>query len=106
MEPLNDDELRQLIPSWQAPGTPERLRSRILGPRRSRFAWLMTGAIRVPVPVCAAVVLALLWLVSARTNGGDVPSGSSDRQNQRTVVWLADFQPPAEVEVRVVGEIK
>lgn len=106
MEPLNDDELQQLIPSWKAPPTPEGVHRRFFGARRSRWAWLMTGAVRVPVPVCAAVVLALLWLVSARTNGSDVPSGSSDRQNRQTVVWLADFQPPAEVEVRVVGEIK
>lgn len=106
MEPLNDDELQQLIPSWKAHGTPQALHRRIFGPRRSRWAWLMTGAVRVPVPVCAAVVLALLWLVSARTVGGDVPSRSSDRPNQQTVVWLADFQPPAEVEVKVVGEIK
>ena len=102
MEPLNDDELQQLIPSWKAPGTPDGVQARVFGPRRSRWAWLMTGVVRVPVPVCAAVVLALLWLVSARVSS-TVPAGSSDRQ---TVVWLADFQPPAEVEVRVVGEIK
>ena len=102
MEPLNDDELQQLIPSWKAPETPEGVQSRIFGTRRSRWAWLMTGAVRVPVPVCAAVALVLLWLVSTRMNG-DLPAGSGDRQ---TVVWLADFQPPAEVQVRVVGEIK
>ena len=102
MEPLNDDELQQMIPSWKAPGTPDGVHARVFGPRRSRWAWLMTGVVRVPVPVCAAVILALLWLVSARVSG-TVPAGSSDRQ---TVVWLADFQPPAEVEVRVVGEIK
>lgn len=102
MEPLNDDELQQLIPSWQAPATPEGMHRRIFGTRRSRWAWLMTGAVRVPVPVCAAIVLVLLWLVSARTTG-DVPAAPSDPQ---TVVWLADFQPPAEVQVRVVGEIK
>ena len=105
MEPLNDDELQQLIPSWKAPGTPDGMHSRIFGTRRSRWAWLMTGAVRVPVPVCAAIVLVLLWLVSARMTGdvSDVPGGSSERQ---TVVWLADFQTPAEVQVRVVGEIK
>ena len=102
MEPLNDDELQELIPSWKAPGPPGGLHSRIFRTRRSRWAWLMTGVVRVPVPVCAAIVLVLVWLVSARTNG-DVPAGSSDRQ---TVVWLADFQSPAEVQVRVVGEIK
>ena len=104
MEPLNDDELRELIPSWKAPGTPEGMHSRIFGTRRSRWAWLMTGAIRVPVPVCAAIVLVLLWLVSGRMTG-EAPAapGPSARQ---TVVWLADFQPPAEVQVRVVGEIK
>jgi hypothetical protein len=99
MEPLNDDELKHVASSWQAPAAPEYLHSRVFGAHRPWWRWLFTGAIRVPVPVCAAVVLVLVWLTSGRL-APEVDSPSSDRQ---TVVTLADFEAPAEVQVRVVG---
>jgi hypothetical protein len=102
MEPLNDDELKHVASSWQAPAAPEYLHSRIFNARQPWWRWLFTGAIRVPVPVCAAVVLFVVWLSSGRL-APEVEGPSSDRQ---TVVTLADFQPPAEVQVRVVGAVR
>jgi hypothetical protein len=42
MEPLDDRELNDLLPCWQAPATPPRLRARVFTPRRRwRRFWLL-----------------------------------------------------------------
>lgn len=101
MEPLNDDELEHAVSSWKAPTTPGHLRSQIFGARRPRWAWVFTGSIRVPVPVCAALVLLLVWFAWQRPQS-DV-TRPSDRQDE---VTLADFQPATEVQVRIVGALR
>ncbi len=60
MEPLNDDELNKLLREWKAPDAPSSLRP----PSRPEplWKWLLTGSIRIPVPVSAAVALILLFL--------------------------------------------
>ena len=103
MEPLNDDELKHAVSNWKAPPAPEYLHEQIFGARRSWWAWLVAGTIRVPVPVCAAVLLFLVWLASGRESSEVAPVRSTTRQ---TVVTLADFEPAAEVRVRVVGALR
>lgn len=102
MEYLNDDELKHAVSSWKAPATPDHVRSRIFGPRRPWWAWLFTGSIRVPVPVCAALVLLLAWFVWPRPQAS-VVEPANNRQGE---VTLADFQPDTEVQVRVVGALR
>lgn len=102
MEPLNDDELTHAVSSWKAPTTPHHLRSRIFRERRPWWAWLFTGTIRVPVPLCAALVVLLVWF-AWQSPLPDVPGPASDRQDE---VTLADFQPDTEVQVRVVGALR
>jgi quercetin dioxygenase-like cupin family protein len=62
---MDDRELNRLLREWKAPDAPPHLR-----PRRSpasRLRWLVTGTIRVPVPVAlAALVLAAFWFGSTR----------------------------------------
>ena len=62
---MDDRELNRLLREWTAPDAPPHLR-----PRRahgSRLRWLVTGTIRVPVPVAlAAVLLAALWVASTQ----------------------------------------
>lgn len=102
MEPLNDDELKHAVSSWAAPAAPDHLRRQIFGARRSWWAWLFTGSIRVPVPVCAALVLLLAWFVWPRPQPVMVePPG-----NRQGEVTLADFRPDTEVQVRVVGDLR
>jgi quercetin dioxygenase-like cupin family protein len=63
---MEDRELDGLLREWKAPDAPSHLRA----PRAQRWSWrwLVTGSVRVPVPVAAAaVVLAALWVVSVRT---------------------------------------
>ena len=101
MEPLDDHELKQLASTWKAPAAPEPLHRRVFGaPRRPSGAWLFTGAIRIPVPVCAAIVLLLGWL--AFDGQQDATPVSVPASNVETVT-LADFQPPAEIQIKVVG---
>ena len=102
MEPLDDDDLKRLVPTWKAPHAPEHLHRQIFGaPRQSWWAWLLTGGIRIPVPACAAIVLLVAWLALGR--GSDalpvLPTAG------QTVVTLADFRPPAEVQVKLVGAL-
>ena len=57
---MDDRELNRLLREWKAPDAPPHLRHRRAN--RSWLDWLLTGAIRVPVPVGLAVlVLAVVW---------------------------------------------
>ena len=104
MEPLDDHDLKPILSTWKAPDAPEDLQRRVFGPpQRSWWAWLFTGAIRVPVPACAAIVLLLAWLAFAK-QPAEVPVAVPSSE-QQTVVTLADFHPPAEIQVKVVGAL-
>jgi hypothetical protein len=100
MEPLDDHELKQLASTWKAPETPENLYRQVFGAKQWRWwAWLFTGNIRVPVPACVAIALLLAWLAFDRQpEVVAVPIPSSNAET----VTLADFQPPAEIQVKVV----
>jgi hypothetical protein len=57
--------------------------------------WLLTGTIRIPVPLgLAAAVIAAVWLYVA-TTGGRSP-GPDDAAETDPVVSLADFEPVEE----------
>ena len=103
MEPLDDHDLKDITRSWKAPDAPEHLHQRVFGARpASWWAWLFTGNVRVPVPACAAIMLLLAWLAFDRQSPATrAPSPSSGEHT----VTLADFQPPAEIQVKVVGEL-
>jgi len=63
--PPEDGELNRLLASWQTPETPGELDQRVLAGYRRHFnrgrLWrrLLTGSIRIPVPIAAAAVLLL-----------------------------------------------
>ncbi len=82
------------------------MRQRIFGaPARSKWTWLLTGSVRVPLPACAALIVLMAWLAIGR--GASVtPEPPAHSTNEGVVVSLADFQPPAEMRVRLVGEVK
>ena len=97
MEPLDDDELNQVLRKWEAPGAPSTLRQRVFPARRSWLSWLLTGTIRIPVPAAlAAAVLIALWIHYSRpANPARVPEPGS--------VSLADFRPVPQLEPVLVG---
>ena len=96
----DDDELTPLLRRWEAPATPAGLRTRIFGTSpASRWQWLLTGSIRVPVPAVAALLVLMAWWAISR-----VTPRAPDHVSGTQPVSLADFQPPAEMRVRIVGE--
>jgi len=98
MPPFDDDDLKPLLSRWEVPAPPDRLRSRIFtAPPPSRWAWMLTGSVRVPVPAIVVLVIALVWLAAGRWSATPQDAVSSDQP-----VSLADFRPPAEMRVRIV----
>ncbi len=97
MEPLDDNELNELLRKWEAPIAPPTLKQRLFPPQKSWWRWLFTGSVRVPVPVAlAAVVLVGLWIHYSRP-------ATPPRVVQPASVSLADFQPVRQLQPVVVG---
>ena len=100
MEPLDDEELSELLRQWTAPPAPATLGPRIGFQRVPWWRWLLTGTVRIPVPVgLAAVVLVALWFYSAASTRETVPQPAPP-------VSLADFRPVEQLEPRIVGTQK
>jgi quercetin dioxygenase-like cupin family protein len=79
---MDEQELNRLLHEWKAPDAPPHLRP----PRaqRSWWRWLVTGTIRVPVPVAlAALLLVALWIpgrqFSMRPAPAPTPATSAPR---------------------------
>ncbi len=99
MEHGDDRELRELLRVWSVPDAPPSLDRKVLAGHSGREAWwrfLLTGSIRIPVPVglaFAAVLLVLLGgLVRQRTAPAPAPAAVS----------LVDFRPVNDLNVRVI----
>ena len=94
MEPMNDDEVSRALTEWQAPTTPAGLERRILArvrPKRRLLGWLLTGSMRVPVPValCLGAILLMLAL----------------RQPKPVVSDLSDFEQVKKFKPRIVRTV-
>jgi len=96
MEPLNEQELNELLQQWQAPGAPPSLARKVLLRRSSWWRWMVTGSIRIPVPLGIAVLLAVAVFVYFRTT--DRPRTAQPAKS----VSLADFQPVKQREPRII----
>jgi hypothetical protein len=97
MEPLDENELNQLLRKWEAPPAPASLKDRVFPPRRPWFWWLLTGSIRIPVPAAlAAALLAALWIHFSRPV-------ERPRVSDPGSVSLADFRPVRQLEPVLVG---
>jgi hypothetical protein len=101
MQPLNENELDQLLRKWEAPAAPRTLKRRVVPPQKSWWRWLLTGSIRVPVPIAlAAVVLVAVWIHYSRPV-------TTQRAAQPATVSLTDFKPVPQLQpILVSGERK
>jgi len=105
MEPFEDrefgdEELKEVLSRWKAPATPPDLARGIRQRRSSWWRWLITGSIRIPVPLsAAALVLLALWAYGRM-------AAPSFAVPEPAPVSLADFQPVLQLEPRVVGDIR
>jgi hypothetical protein len=102
MEPLDENELNQLLSEWRAPSPPATLKDRVFRGQRAGWwwKWLLTGSVRVPVPVALAVVLLIaLWIhyskPAVRPTAAQPPS-----------VSLTDFEPVRQLQPVVLGREK
>jgi uncharacterized membrane protein YdfJ with MMPL/SSD domain len=102
MEPTNDPKLRELLREWQVPNAPGSLDRRVLDLRgadsnKSWWRFLLTGSVRIPVPVGLAIAALLVIMAGAlmlrRPTG---PAASADS------VSLVEFRPVKDVNVRMI----
>jgi hypothetical protein len=97
MEPLNDDELNALLRRWDAPAAPDALEHRIFPEpaKQPWYRWLLSGSIRLPVPVA---VLLLLVFASAWA----VVNSRRDNKPVAQELQFSDFEPVKELKPRVI----
>jgi len=95
MEPADDPKLSELLREWRLPGAPPSLDARVLVPRIQWWSYLMTGSIRIPVPVGLAIVATLLVMAGALMRARMAPPADSP-------VSLVDFRPVNDLNVRVI----
>ena len=97
MEPLDEQELKQLLRQWEAPAAPPTLKTRVLPAKAPWWNWLLSGSVRVPVPVAlAAAFLVALWIYHSR------PAAPVHGPEPQTVS-LSDFKPVKQLEPVLVS---
>jgi hypothetical protein len=95
MESTDDPKLSELLKEWQVPGAPPSLDVRVLARRERWWSFLLTGSIRVPVPVGVAIAAILLAMGVALVRQPAVKRANSP-------VSLVDFRPVDDPRVRVI----
>ena len=95
MEPLDDQELTNLLKTWHAPPAPANLRPPRRGPSEI-WQWVLRGSIRVPVPALlfatAMLALSLWWGWTARRTAEPRPG----------TVSFAQFEPAKQLQPRII----
>jgi hypothetical protein len=95
VEPTDELKLNELLKEWQVPGAPPSLDARVLARREKWWSFLLTGSIRVPVPVGVAIATILLLMGVALVRQPAVKRADSP-------VSLVDFRPVDDPHVRVI----
>ena len=88
---MTDDELKSALQSWKAPLAPESLRRRVMHRRRLSLGWLLSGEIRVPVPVALALLCVLVFVAY--------------RVTRPPAVSLSDFDQVQQLQPRIVRTV-
>jgi len=96
MEPTDDPKLSKLLREWQVSGAPASLDARVLGARKGWWRFLLTGSIRIPVPVGVAIAAILLMMATALVRQRAAPPPAS-------TLSLVSFRPAQDLNVRVMG---
>jgi hypothetical protein len=99
MEPTDDPQLRKLLREWKVQDAPSSLDQRVLGTRKQWWTLLITGFIRVPVPVGLAIAALLLAMTVALVRERRSPARPADP----STVSLVDFRPVEEPQVRIIA---
>jgi hypothetical protein len=93
----NDDgrKFRELLKEWRVPEAPQSLDKRVLELRTPWWSFLLTGSIRIPVPVGLALAGILVAMASALFRERAAEPGA-------TPVNLVEFRPVKDLHVRVI----
>ncbi len=100
MEPNDDPQLRNVLREWRVENAPASLDGRVervLGRRQSWWRSLMSGSVRVPVPVLAAFAAIFLAMFGALMRPQPAPATPV-----ASGINLADFRPVQNAEVRII----
>jgi hypothetical protein len=101
MKPDEDRELKGLLREWSVPDAPPSLDRRVLGGRQSsREPWwrfLLSGSIRIPVPVGVAFTALLLFTIGALIRQRPVPVPDPPL----STISLVDFRLVSDLNVKV-----
>jgi len=101
MEPTDDLRLSELLREWRVPNAPSSLDRRVLvargaGASKSWWRFLLTGSVRIPVPVGLGIAVLVVTMAGALVLRREpaAPATSS--------VSLVEFRPVKDVNVRVI----
>ncbi|MBV9265820.1 MAG: hypothetical protein JO061_06600, partial [Acidobacteriaceae bacterium] len=95
MEPLNDRELDELLSRWQAPSAPGTLERRLTQACLTPWwRWLLTGTVRVPVPLTLLSIAAFIAMFAIAIYRGP--------QNHGRTASVGEFRPVKEVQVQII----
>lgn len=95
MEPVSDHELQVLLRAWKAPAAPEHLSPPL--PRSRWYAVLWATSVRIPLPVLALILLAIIALqVIPRRDRAHTPPDALRE------VRLSTFEPVPEAKPVIV----
>jgi hypothetical protein len=95
MEPQDDPKLRELLNEWRLPDAPASLDARVLGTQKRWWNILLSGSVRLPMPVAIVIAAALLVMAVALIHRPPAPP-------QPVAINLADFQPVRDLNVRII----
>jgi hypothetical protein len=96
MEPGDDRELHDLLKEWRVAGAPRSLDERVLERCAPSWRAMLTGSIRIPVPVALAAA-AILFVLTAALLTRKPPAEPAPSS-----VSLANFRPVSDLNVRVI----
>ncbi len=91
MEPLNDEQLKEILREWRVSDAPAYLEERVFAPPRPRWQWLLTGSVRIPVPALALALIALAAVFY-----------SLRKPKSTSPVGISNFQPVTQLNIRIV----
>jgi len=96
MENDDDSKLSELLREWRVPDAPRPLDERVLGPHKPWWRFLLTGSIRIPVPVGVALAVLLFWMAGALLRPRPAAESASPSLD------LVQFRPVHDLNVRVI----
>jgi hypothetical protein len=97
---MDDPQLKKLLREWQVENAPRSLDDRVLGSGAPWWKRLLSGSVRVPLPVAFgfAVLFVVMGVALMQSRRLPVPAPPATPAG----INLADFRPVENVQVRIM----